>query len=298
MARIGFIGLGNMGMPMAVNLKKAGHKITGLDLVQANMDKAGREGISLAKDAADCAKGADFVITMLPAGKDVLTVYGSGILDAADKGTVFIDCSTIDVDSAREAHELARMAGMGSLDAPVSGGVGGAEAGTLTFMAGGGAGDFAKAEPILKAMGKRIVHCGEGGAGQAAKICNNMILGISMIAVGEAFVLAEKLGLSHQALFDVASTSSGQCWSLTSYCPVPGPVPASPANNGYKPGFAAKLMLKDLLLSQEAARASGAVTPLGAEATRHYSEFAEDGQGDVDFSGIINAIRDKTDTLS
>jgi 3-hydroxyisobutyrate dehydrogenase len=235
-------------------------------------------------------KDAEIVITMLPAGKHVLSVYGD-IVAKAGKGTLFIDSSTIDVDSARKAHAVAREHGMLSVDAPVSGGVGGATAGTLTFMAGGSKDAFARAEPVLEPMAGRIVHCGEGGAGQAAKICNNMILGISMIGVGEAFVLAEKLGLSHQALFDVASTSSGQCWSLTTYCPVPGPVPASPANKGYKPGFAAALMLKDLKLSQEAAQASGAATPLGAEAMQLYTLFNQQGHAGDDFSGIINFLR-------
>jgi len=206
---------------------------------------------------------------------------------------LFIDSSTIDVASARAAHKLAGEAKMLSLDAPVSGGVGGAEGATLTFMAGGSADAFAKAKPVLEAMGKRVVHCGEAGAGQAAKICNNMILGISMIGVCEAFVLAEKLGLSHQALFDVASTASGQCWSLTSYCPVPGPVPAAPSNNGYKPGFASALMLKDLKLAQEAAAAAGATTPMGAAAAQMYGLHNAWGEGGTDFSGIIHLIRGK-----
>jgi len=294
MARIGFIGLGNMGLPMAANLKAAGHEVSGYDLAAANLEAAADKGIGKAPGANECATNVDFVITMLPAGKDTIGVYSSGILEAAAKGTIFIDSSTIDVTSAAKAHELAKAAGMGSLDAPVSGGVGGAQAGTLTFMAGGSNDDFTAAKPILEAMGKRIVHCGGAGAGQAAKICNNMILGISMIGVCEAFALGEKLGLSHEALFDVASTSSGQCWSITSYCPVPGPVPASPANNDYKPGFAAQLMLKDLLLSQEAAAAVGAATPLGAEAARHYQNFTDSGNGGVDFSGIINAIRERS----
>ncbi len=204
-----------------------------------------------------------------------------------------IDCSTIDVESSRKAHEMAKATSCLSLDAPVSGGTGGASAGTLTFMAGGSEEAFAKAKPILEAMGKKIVHCGEAGAGQAAKICNNMILGISMVGVCEAFVLAEKLGLSHQALFDVASTSSGQCWSINTYCPVPGPVPTSPANNDYKPGFAAALMLKDLRLSQEAALASGASTPLGAEAAQLYALFEKLGNGGRDFSAIIEMFREK-----
>lgn len=294
MAKIGFIGLGNMGLPMAANLVKAGHQVIGFDLVAANLDAAATQGVDRAAAPDDCAKDVDVVITMLPAGKDTISVYGSGILAAARNGTLFIDTSTIDVASARQAHEMAKSAGMKSLDAPVSGGVGGAEAGTLTFMCGGTAGAFAAAGPILEAMGKKIVHCGDAGAGQAAKICNNMILGISMIGVGEAFVLAEKLGLSHQALYDVASTASGQCWSLTSYCPVPGPVPASPANNDYKPGFAAALMLKDLKLSQEAAAASGADTHMGAEAAKLYQAFSDAGGAAVDFSGIINFVRDRS----
>ncbi|MGO4834017.1 3-hydroxyisobutyrate dehydrogenase, partial [Rhizobiaceae sp. 2RAB30] len=232
----------------------------------------------------------EVVITMLPAGKHVLSVY-EDIAGGAAAGTLFIDCSTIDVESARKAHAIAEKHKLLSIDAPVSGGTGGATAGTLTFMAGGSKEAFAKAEPVLKPMAGRVVHCGDAGAGQAAKICNNMILGISMIGVGEAFVLAEKLGLSHQALYDVASTSSGQCWSLTTYCPVPGPVPNSPANRDYKPGFAAALMLKDLKLAQEAAQAAGAVTPLGAEATQLYAMFNAAGHGGTDFSGIIRFLR-------
>jgi 3-hydroxyisobutyrate dehydrogenase len=289
---IGFIGLGNMGLPMATNLVKAGHKVQGFDVVPAANEAAAKAGIIVAPTAADAVKGASIVISMLPNGKLVLELYGSGILKAADSGTLFIDSSTIDIDSARAANALAVAAGMVNLDAPVSGGVGGAAAGTLTFMVGGAEGDFARARPVLELMGKKIVHCGGAGAGQAAKICNNMILGISMIAVGEAFVLAEKVGLSHQALYDVASTASGQCWSLTSYCPVPGPVPTSPANNDYKPGFAAALMLKDLLLSQEAASSAGASTALGKHAAEIYQSFVSAGQGGVDFSGIINAIRE------
>ncbi len=290
MAHVAFIGLGNMGGPMAANLVKAGHKVTGFDLVPASREAAKAAGATIANSAAESVKGADVVITMLPAGKHVVAVW-SEVLPSVAKGALMIDCSTIDVDSARQAHALAEKLSLGSVDAPVSGGVGGATAATLTFMAGGTAQAFAAAKPILEAMGKKIVHCGEAGAGQAAKICNNMILGISMIGVSEAFALAEKLGLSHQALFDVASTSSGQCWSLTTYCPVPGPVPASPANNDYKPGFAAALMLKDLNLSQEAAKASGAATPLGAHAAEIYSAFDKAGHGGVDFSGIIRHLR-------
>jgi 3-hydroxyisobutyrate dehydrogenase len=228
---------------------------------------------------------------MLPAGEHVRAVW-SEILPSAKRGALFIDCSTIDVTSARAAHELAAQRGIAALDAPVSGGVGGAKAGTLTFMVGGAADAFARGKPVLERMGKRVVHCGDAGNGQAAKICNNMILGASMIAVSEAFVLGEKLGLSHQALFDVASASSGQCWSLTSYCPVPGPVPASPANNGYKPGFAAALMLKDLKLAREAAAAVHAKTALGAHAAEIYEQFAAAGQSDADFSGIVNFVRE------
>ncbi|MBZ6077825.1 3-hydroxyisobutyrate dehydrogenase [Microvirga puerhi] len=290
MTDIAFIGLGNMGGPMAANLVKAGHEVVGFDLVPASCDQARADGIAVAGSAQDSVRDAAIVITMLPAGKHVLSVW-SDILSAVKPGTLVIDCSTIDVESARKAHAMAKEHDLASLDAPVSGGVGGAKGATLTFMAGGSAAAFAKAEPILSQMGKKVVHCGEAGAGQAAKICNNMILGISMIGVAEAFVLAEKLGLSHQALFDVASTSSGQCWSLTTYCPVPGPVPTSPANNDYKPGFAAALMLKDLKLAQEAALASGATTPLGAEAAQLYSLFNNAGHEGEDFSGIINFIR-------
>jgi 3-hydroxyisobutyrate dehydrogenase len=288
---IAFIGLGNMGLPMASNLVNAGYQVQGFDVVAAANAAAAEAGIKTAASAAEAVQGAGVAISMLPNGKLVRELYGSGILQAVEPGTLFIDSSTIDVASARDAHALAEAAGMASLDAPVSGGVGGAAAGTLTFMAGGDPQAFARALPLLEVMGKKIVHCGGAGAGQAAKICNNMILGISMIAVGEAFVLAEKLGLSHQALFDVASTASGQCWSLTTYCPVPGPVPTSPANNDYKPGFAAALMLKDLLLSQEAADAAGAATALGKHAAELYQNFVAAGHGGTDFSGIINAIR-------
>lgn len=290
MTSIAFIGLGNMGGPMAANLVKAGHKVAGFDLVEASRAQAKADGVTIAATATDAVKGADVIITMLPAGKHVVSVW-SEVIPVAAKGALMIDCSTIDVESARKAHELAAAQKLPSVDAPVSGGTGGAKGATLTFMAGGAEPAFAAAKPILEAMGKKIVHCGDAGAGQAAKICNNMILGISMIGVSEAFVLAEKLGLSHQALFDVASTSSGQCWSLTTYCPVPGPVPTSPANNEYKPGFAAALMLKDLKLSQEAAKAAGAQTPLGAHAESIYETFDKDGQGAVDFSGIVNHLR-------
>ncbi len=290
MTTIAFIGLGNMGNPMAANLVKAGHVVHGFDLMPEHLETAKNNGVVVMANAVSAVKDADVVITMLPAGKHVLSVY-EDIAPKAKAGAVFIDSSTIDVESARKAHAIAARYGLLSVDAPVSGGTGGAAAGTLTFMAGGDKAAFDKAEPVLKPMAGRIVHCGDAGAGQAAKICNNMILGISMIGVSEAFVLAEKLGLSHQALFDVASTSSGQCWSLTSYCPVPGPVPNSPANRDYQPGFAAALMLKDLKLSQEAAQQAGAATPLGAEATQLYSLFAGQGHGGTDFSGIIKFLR-------
>ncbi|MFS2180361.1 3-hydroxyisobutyrate dehydrogenase [Rhizobium pisi] len=292
MARIAFIGLGNMGGPMAANLVKAGHEVTGFDLAAPVLKAAEESGVTPASHISQAVKDAEIVVTMLPQGKHVLTAW-TDILQSVAQGTLVIDCSTIDVESSRKAHEMAKAASCLSLDAPVSGGTGGASAGTLTFMAGGSQEAFAKAKPILEGMGKKIVHCGEAGAGQAAKICNNMILGISMVGVCEAFVLAEKLGLSHQALFDVASTSSGQCWSINTYCPVPGPVPTSPANNGYKPGFAAALMLKDLRLSQEAALASGASTPLGAEAAQLYALFEKQGNGGRDFSAIIEMFREK-----
>jgi 3-hydroxyisobutyrate dehydrogenase len=282
-----------MGLPMAGNLAAKGHDVRGFDLVAANVAKAEARGVAKVASAVDAARDADAVITMLPAGKDTLAVWGGGVLQAAAPGTLFIDSSTIDVASARAAHGLAAEAKLLSLDAPVSGGVGGAEAATLTFMCGGGAEAFDKAKPILEGMGKRIIHCGEAGAGQVAKICNNMILAISMIGVCEAFVLAEKLGLSHQALFDVTSTSSGQCWAITSYCPVPGPVPAAPSNNAYKAGFASALMLKDLKLAQEAASTAGATTPLGAAAAQIYAMHNAWGEGSTDFSGIIHLIRGK-----
>jgi 3-hydroxyisobutyrate dehydrogenase len=290
MATLAFIGLGNMGGPMAANLVKAGHKVVAFDLMEASRQQAKSDGAAIADSAAGSVKGADVVITMLPAGKHVLSVWND-VVPAMGKGARIIDCSTIDVESAKQAHALAAKHGIASVDAPVSGGTGGAKGATLTFMCGGEDKAFAAAKPVLEKMGKKIVHCGGAGAGQAAKICNNMILGVSMIAVSEAFALAEKLGLSHQALFDVASTSSGQCWSLTSYCPVPGPVPTSPANNDYKPGFASALMVKDLTLAQDAAKAAGAATPLGKHAQEIYKAFDAAGHGGVDFSGIVQHVR-------
>jgi 3-hydroxyisobutyrate dehydrogenase len=290
MATIAFIGLGNMGGPMAANLVKAGQKVVAFDLAEASRNQAKTDGAGIADSAAASVKGADVVITMLPAGKHVISVW-TDVIPSMTKGTLIIDCSTIDVESAKEAHVLAARHGVGSVDAPVSGGTGGARGATLTFMCGGDDKAFSAAKPVLEKMGKKIVHCGGASAGQAAKICNNMILAVSMIAVSEAFALAEKLGLSHQALFDVVSTSSGQCWALTNYSPVPGLVPTSPANNEYKPGFAAALMVKDLTLAQDAARAAGAATPLGKHAQEIYKAFDAAGHGGVDFSGIIQHVR-------
>lgn len=287
---IGFIGLGNMGGPMAANLVKAGHHVSGFDLVPAALEAARRAGVKVAATAAEAASDVDVVVTMLPNGKLVLKVWNE-IAAHVRPGSLVIDSSTIDVDSARKTHALLADKGVHTLDAPVSGGTIGAKAATLTFMVGGEAEAFTRGEPILAAMGKRIVHCGNAGAGQAAKICNNMILGISSIAVAEAFVLGEKLGLSHDALFKVASTSSGQCWALTTNCPVPGPVPTSPANHDYKPGFAAALMLKDMKLSQDAALAAGAATPLGAAATQLFDLFDKLGHGNEDFSAIVRFLR-------
>lgn len=293
MPNIGFIGLGNMGAPMAANLVKAGEHVLGFDVAQASREASARDGVQIVGNARNTVENADVVISMLPAGEHVVSVW-KDVLPLARQGTLFIDCSTIDVASAREAHKLAASHGIATLDAPVSGGVGGAKAATLTFMVGGSAQAFAHGKPVLERMGKRVVHCGEAGNGQVAKICNNMILGVSMIAVSEAFVLGEKLGLSHQALFDVASASSGQCWSLTSYCPVPGPVPASPANNHYKPGFAAALMLKDLKLAREAAESVKVSAALGAQAAQIYEHFAEEGGSGTDFSAIINLVREQS----
>ncbi|NIJ56949.1 3-hydroxyisobutyrate dehydrogenase [Pseudochelatococcus lubricantis] len=290
---IGFIGLGNMGGPMAANLVKAHHKVTGFDVAPAAREAAKEAGVVIAASAAETVAEADVIVTMLPNGRLVLGVWNE-IAAHVKPEALIIDSSTIDVDSARNAHGLFAASGHLTLDAPVSGGTVGAQAATLTFMAGGSKPAFARAEPILLAMGKRAVHCGEAGAGQAAKICNNMILGISMIGVAEAFVLGEKLGLTHEALFNVASTSSGQCWALTTNCPVPGPVPTSPANRDYRPGFAAALMLKDMKLSQDAALSSGAATPLGAHATQLFDLFDKLGHGNEDFSAIIRFLRGGT----
>ena len=293
MAAIGFIGLGNMGAPMAANLVKAGHQVIGFDIVPRAVEALSAKGGRAAASAAEAASAGELVITMLPAGAQVRSVYlgEAGVLANARKGTLLIDCSTIDVETARAVAAAAAEAGFDMLDAPVSGGVAGAEAATLTFMVGGEAAVFARAEPVLAAMGRTIVHAGPAGNGQAAKICNNMILGVSMIAVCEAFSLAERLGLAAQTLFDVAAKSSGQCWALTSYCPVPGPVPSSPANREYVPGFTAAMMLKDLRLAQQAAGATAAPTPLGAAAANLYQLFVDEGTGGLDFSAIYRLIR-------
>ncbi|WP_058261149.1 3-hydroxyisobutyrate dehydrogenase [Thalassovita gelatinovora] len=280
--KIGFIGLGNMGGPMAANLVKAGHEVTGFDLT-APMP----EGVSKADSATAAVNGVDVVITMLPNG-DILRSVADQIIPAMRQGAVLCDCSTVDVDSARAVATLADAAGLGALDAPVSGGVGGAMAGTLTFMVGGGAEAFATVEPLFAIMGQKAVHCGASGAGQAAKICNNMILGVTMIATCEAFALADKLGLDRQKMFDVVSTSSGYSWTMNAYCPAPGVGPQSPADNDYKPGFASELMLKDLRLSQQAAESVDADTPMGQMAKALYEQFVEnEGGKGMDFSAML-----------
>ena len=293
MAKIGFIGLGNMGSPMAQNLIKAGHAVTGFDLSEFATDRLAADGATVARSIAAACEDAEIVITMLPAGKQVREVYlgKDGVLAAAADGALLVDSSTIDVETAREVAQAAAGQGLAMVDAPVSGGVAGAQAATLTFMVGGPDDAFERARPVLEKMGKTIVHAGGAGNGQAAKICNNMVLGASMIVVSEAFLLADKLGLDAQKLFDISSKSSGQCWSMTSYCPVPGPVPTSPANRNYKAGFTAAMMLKDLKLAQDAANAAGAKTPLGAVAADAYSRYAASGEGGRDFSGIIRLVR-------
>ena len=293
MAKIAFIGVGNMGGPMAANLCKAQHRVAAFDLSDKAVAAAIEKGAHKANSAAEAVRDAEIVVTMLPAGKHVREVYEKDVLPNVAKGALLIDCSTIDVDSARHVSALAKKAGFEMIDAPVSGGVGGATAGTLTFMCGGPAPSFAKAKPILEKMGKNIVLAGESGSGQAAKICNNMMLAISMIGVSEGFMLAKRLGLDFQKLFDIASTSSGQSWALTNYCPVPGPVPASPANRDYQPGFTAAMMLKDLLLAQQAANAVNASTPLGASAAQLFNMFVNSGNAAKDFSGIIRMLDGK-----
>ncbi|WP_067702132.1 3-hydroxyisobutyrate dehydrogenase [Nocardia jejuensis] len=290
--KVAFLGLGHMGGPMAANLVKAGYEVLAFDPVPAAQDQAREDGATVVHDAARAVADADVVITMLPNGRIVLDVYGD-ILSAAAPGTLFVDCSTIDVADAKAAAELAAAAGHRAVDAPVSGGVAGAAAGTLTFMVGGAEADFADALPLLEVMGGKVVHCGGAGVGQAAKVCNNMILGISMIGLSEAIVLGEKLGLSHDKFFDVVSTASGQSWALTSYCPVPGPVPTSPANNDYQPGFATALMSKDLGLAAGALAANGVDGQIGQLAAQIYSRFNQDEAG-KDFSAIVTDIRKRS----
>jgi len=298
MAKILFVGLGNMGLPMARNLLGAGHAVTACDVAPDADQKAKEAGLGFTENPAKAVGDAEVVITMLPAGRHVKSVYlgDNGLIDAAAPGTLLIDSSTINVETAREVAAAAQVAGHPMVDAPVSGGVGGAQAGGLTFMVGGPRAAFERAEPLLEAMGKTIVHAGDAGNGQAAKICNNLILGISMIGVSEAFVLAEKLGLDRQKLFDISATASGQCWSLTTYCPVPGPVPASPANRDYEAGFTVDMMLKDLKLAADAAQSAGASSPLGGLAEAMYSLYSASGQGSADFSGIIRFLRGRNES--
>jgi 3-hydroxyisobutyrate dehydrogenase len=292
MAAIAFIGLGNMGLPMARNLRRAGHQVAGYDVVASALEAAARADVKAAGSVGEALAGAECVITMLPEGRHVRGVYlaDDGIIARAEADALLIDCSTIDVDSARAVNRAAGERGSEVLDAPVSGGVAGAENATLTFMVGGSEHGVARARSIFEQMGKAVVHAGPSGNGQAAKICNNMILGISMIGVCEAFVLAERLGLAADKLFEVSSQSSGQCWSLTSYCPVPGPVPSSPANRDYRAGFTAAMMAKDLRLAQAAAQSVDAPTPMGAQARSLYALFANRGHGGLDFSAIIRMI--------
>ncbi len=280
--KIGFIGLGNMGGPMAANLASAGHDVTGFDMAAVDI-----EGVTMAKSAAIAASDAEVVITMLPNGA-ILRAVAEEIIPAMQIGSTLVDCSTVDVDSARAVAAQAFEAGIHCVDAPVSGGIGGASAGTLTFMAGGSGDAFACANPLFDIMGQKAVHCGEAGAGQSAKICNNMILGVTMIATCEAFALADKLGLDRQKMFDVVSTSSGYSWTMNAYCPAPGVGPQSPADNNYQPGFASELMLKDLRLSQQAAISADADTPMGQMAAKLYEQFVEgeDGLG-TDFSAML-----------
>ncbi len=280
--KVGFIGLGNMGKPMALNLMAAGHEVNGFDTAPVEA-----EGLHILSTASEAAKGADVVITMLPNGA-ILRSVAETVLPAMSAGAVFLDCSTVDVDSARAVAAMAAEAKVIPLDAPVSGGIGGASAGTLTFMVGGSEAGFEKAKPLFDIMGQKAVHCGPSGNGQAAKICNNMILGATMIVTCEAFALADKLGLDRQSMFDVVSTSSGYSWTMNAYCPAPGIGPTSPSDNGYKPGFAAELMLKDLRLSQQAAEMVDADTPMGQMAQNLYAQFVEveDGEG-KDFSAML-----------
>jgi len=292
MARIAFIGLGHMGGGMAPNLAKAGHEVRAFDLSEDALKRAGERGCKVAGSADEAGKDADVVITMLPAAKHVLDVYRNHVFTSAPKSALLIDCSTIDVGSAKTISDEAAFAGFTMLDAPVSGGIAAAEGGSLTFMVGGSDEAFERGRPILEPMAKAVIHAGEAGAGQAAKICNNMILGATMAATCEAFVLAQKLGLDLQTFFDISSKASGQSWSMTSYCPVPGVGPETPADRGYEGGFASALMLKDLKLAAEAAQQVGAYTPMGAEAEELYQRFVDRGGGDRDFSALIKMIDD------
>lgn len=297
---IAFLGLGHMGGPMAVNLVAAGYTVTGFDPVPAARAAAEQRGVPMARSAEEAVESAGIVVTMLPSGRLVLDAYRGaggevGLLTAAAPDTLFLDCSTIDVHEAREAAELVLAAGHRSVDAPVSGGVVGAEAGTLTFMLGAREEDLDAVRPLLDVMGGKTVHCGGPGTGQAAKVCNNLLLGVSMIGAVEAFVLGEKLGLTHQALYDVIATSSGQCWSVTTNCPVPGPVPTSPANRDYSPGFASQLMLKDLGLAEQALRSTGVAADLAPIAAAVYRAWVQDEDGaGKDFSGVIERLRSRS----
>ncbi len=293
MARIGFIGLGNMGLPMARNLLRAGETVRAYDLDEAALAAAREAGAQTCETVAQAARDSDFVITALPAARHVRDVYlgADGVLAAAEQGALAIDCSTIDVETARDVAAAAGRAGVAMLDAPMSGGVGGAEAGTLTFMVGGAEAAFARGRPVLEAMGRNIFHAGPAGAGAAAKICNNMMLAIQMIAVSEGFNLAEKLGLEAQKLYEISSTATARCWSLNAYCPAPGPAPDAPSNRDYRPGFATDLMLKDLRIAMQAAQQAGAVTPMGAQAAQIYAMAAAAGRGGEDFSGVIRFLK-------
>lgn len=292
MAKVAFIGLGNMGSGMAANLAKAGHEVRAFDLSEAALEKAEKAGCTRAASAAEAATDADAVVTMLPAGKHVRDVYENSIFGAAPKTAILIDCSTIDVASARDVIAHAEKAGYQMVDAPVSGGIAAAEAGTLTFMVGGTDKAYDCAHPYLDIMGKAVIHAGDAGAGQAAKICNNMLLGATMAATCETFALAQKLGLDPQTFFEISSQASGQSWSMTSYCPVPGVGPETPADRNYEGGFATALMLKDLRLAMEAAQSAGAYTPMGAEAEELYARFADRGGAGKDFSALIKMIDD------
>ena len=291
MTRIAFIGLGNMGGGMAANLAKAGHDVRAFDLSADALDRAKAAGCLPMASVAEAADGAEAVVTMLPAGTHVEAVYGDLFAASLSPAAILIDCSTIDVATAKRVAEAARAKGITAVDAPVSGGIGAANAGTLTFMVGGSDDAFARAQPILSSMGKAVIHAGANGTGQAAKIANNMLLGATMVATCEAFLLAEKLGLAPQTFFDISSVSSGQSWSMTSYCPVPGVGPDTPADHGYQGGFATALMLKDFKLAAAAASDTGADTPMGAKAAELYQRFAEAGHGGLDFSAIITALR-------